>query len=141
MMNSNFDDVGEFHEKFDLRRVEEGTLTNDAGPAQVDRALLEFRRRFLQEEVDEFTVGVACSDPVQMFDALLDIVYVAMGTAHLLGFPWQEGWDEVQRSNMQKERATEASQSKRGSTWDVVKPEDWEPPDLKYILRYHGWDV
>lgn len=125
---TNFSDVGDFHRKF-------GLPVFDGYEHDVPADLLEFRESFLREELDEFSRGVAAGDPVQMFDALLDLVYVAMGTAHVMGFPWQEGWDEVQRSNMEKVRAQpDGSDSKRLSAYDVVKPEGWEGPKLEGVL-------
>jgi len=39
------------------------------------------------------------------FDSLVDLCYVALGTAYLHRFPFNEGWDRVQAANMQKIRA------------------------------------
>lgn len=130
---TNFDDVGHFHEKFGLDNV----THRPVGPRRVPVELVQFRTRFLDEELAEFKAAIENHDPVEAFDALLDLVYVAMGTAHLLGFPWQEGWDEVHRTNMAKVRARSAAESKRGASFDVVKPEGWTAPDLAGILaRY-----
>lgn len=132
MSLSNYDDVGEFHERFDL----DNTTHRGVGPRDVDPDLMAFRIRFLHEELREFEVAVESNDRVQQFDALLDLVYVAMGTAHLLGLPWQAGWDEVQRANLTKIRAAaDGSDSVRGSAFDVVKPEGWQPPDLERVLN------
>jgi predicted HAD superfamily Cof-like phosphohydrolase len=95
----------------------------------------------MQEELDEFIDAINRMDHADAFDALIDLVYVAMGTAHLFGYPWQDGWDEVQRANMTKQRAATADQSKRASTWDVVKPPDWTPPDIAGVLKEAGFDV
>jgi predicted HAD superfamily Cof-like phosphohydrolase len=131
----NFEDVGDFHRKFDLH-----TSDAEPGPVEITSDLIEFRTKFMQEELDEFKDAVAFADHPAIFDALLDLVYVAMGTAHLFGYPWQEGWDEVQRANMEKLRATTAEQSLRGSTWDVVKGPDWTPPDIAGVLREVGFE-
>jgi hypothetical protein len=48
---------------------------------------------------------------------------------------WDEMWTDVQRANMSKERALKASDSKRGSVWDVVKPAGWVPPNTDGILN------
>ncbi len=130
MSRSNFDDVGDFHEKFNLDSV----THHGAGIRFVPPDLLRFRIEFLREELREFEEAADAGDTAKMFDALLDLTYVAMGTAHLHGFPWQVGWDEVQRANMSKERAHAAGDSKRGSTWDVVKPDGWKPPDIEGIV-------
>lgn len=46
----------------------------------------------------------------------------------------EEFWKDVQRANMSKERALKASDSKRGSTYDVIKPAGWKAPNTKGIL-------
>jgi len=50
---------------------------------------------------------------------------------------WREMWDDVQRANMTKVRATSASQSKRKTSLDVVKPEGWIGPNGGAILDKH----
>lgn len=158
---TNFDDVGDFHEKFDL----DNTTHHDSGPRSVPRDVLEFRMKFLLEEVLEFILAAGYEitvdpspqsdrpgqvkllqvsdemDHAGMFDALLDEAYVVFGTAHLLGYPWQQGWDLVQRANMTKVRAQSAEESKRGSSFDVVKPPGWIPPNIDKLLAYQGWYV
>lgn len=119
-----FDDIRQFHEKFDLPPC------NDDCPID----LLQFRSAFMQEELDEFINAMHRDNKADMFDALLDIVYVAMGTAYLLGFPWDEGWKAVQAANMRKVRARSAADSKRGTAYDVVKPEGWTAPDIESLL-------
>lgn len=145
-MTSNFRDVGEFHEKFELDVVHEDCYENcQHKPRPRDEwngELIEFRARFLREELDEFNEGVRERDHAKMADALIDLVYVAMGTAHLLGYPWEELWDEVQRANMSKVRASpDGSNSKRRSRWDVVKPLGWTPPEIDAVLWCHGFDT
>jgi len=135
-MSSNFDDVGRFHTKFGLPE------SSYPGPRsrELSDDVVEFRIEFLREELKEFIEGCDENDPVKMADALIDIVYVAMGTAHLMGLPWQHLWDEVHRANMTKQRASsDGSDSKRSSPHDVVKPTGWRPPAIAAILRAWGW--
>lgn len=131
----NFKDVGDFHRKFGLHTSDE-----KPGPVFISADLYRFRREFLHEELAEFEQGWADGDPAQMADALIDLVYVAMGTAHLFGFPWDALWADVQQANMAKERATEETLGSRKSLLDVVKPPGWEPPMTADILRLYGWD-
>lgn len=132
-MSTNFSDVGDFHRKFALN------VSGD-GPHDVPPDLLEFRRRFLHEELEEFEEGMAEGDDTKMADALIDLVYIAMGTAHLAGYPWEELWNDVQRANMAKVRSfsVEAT-SDRGGKWDVIKPKGWQPPHTAEILAEHGF--
>lgn len=122
-------DICDFHHKF--------KLNYDGPPRVLPLELGDFRAKFLQEELDEYNKAraeiVAHGDSLErradMLDALVDLVYVALGTAYLHGFNFAEAWRRVQRANMAKIRAERADQSKRGSTFDVVKPEGWKPPN------------
>jgi hypothetical protein len=113
---TNFDDVGAFHQKFEVRHVPLGVQVTE--PRSLTRDELAFRVRFLVEELNEFLEAVGYDqvptptraaigdeqDLPHAFDALLDLSYVTLGTAHLFRFPWQAGWNAVQRANMAKER-------------------------------------
>jgi len=153
---SNFGDVGTFQVKHHLPNAFEWNV----GPREVDRDVLLFRVNFLIEEILEFIEGAGMAvawDPIKrtfvvkylpgkemdhakMFDALIDEVYVAMGTAHILGYPWQRGWRLVQIANMKKVRAQrDGSDSARGSSFDVVKPPGWVAPDIAGLLAELGW--
>ena len=126
-MNTNYQDVVDFHNKFGLKY--------EGKPISLDKSTQAYRAHFLEEELSEFISSANLDDVVGMADALVDIVYVAMGTAYMMGLPWQQLWDEVQRSNMDKVRASDASQSKRKNSLDVVKPQGWIGPDLKSIIE------
>jgi thymidylate synthase (FAD) len=114
--------VRQFHEKFGLGW--------ESSPRWIPD-MQDFRIKFMQEELDEYKEAVANKDMVKAFDALLDLVYVTVGTAHLHGFPFDEGFEAVQEANMLKQKAKSADESKRGSAFDVVKPEGWVAPEEK----------
>lgn len=123
---TNFADVRNFHGRFEVPEAET--------PSLLSQEKFDFRFGFLDEELTEFLMSYRENDLVGMADALVDLVYVAMGTAAMMGLPWQDLWDEVQRANMSKVRAQHAGQSKRGSALDVIKPEGWTGPDHYKIL-------
>lgn len=112
-------DIVDFHEKFDL--------AYDGPPRLLSGEVFIFRSQFLYEEVTEYR---GSTQTVDQLDALVDLVYVALGTAYLQGFNFAEAWRRVHAANMQKVRATLASDSKRHFAYDVVKPEGWKQPDL-----------
>jgi phosphoribosyl-ATP pyrophosphohydrolase len=170
---SNFTDVGRFHRKFRVEHLDDGP------PRALDVELLRFRIKFMLEELIEYceAVGITLKcelspdveawgkeqDLPKAFDALIDLVYVAMGTAHVHRFPWHEGWNEVQRANMGKERCglnhifqaglhedrcchpigdnglhcdqPRVKHSVRGSSNDVLKPTGWKPPNIERVLN------
>lgn len=127
-MNDMFGDVGLFHEKFGLPRRRDG-----GGLTKLTPDVLEFRTKFMQEELDEFRDADTFE---KQADALVDLVYVALGTAQMMRFAWAPLWAEVQRANMAKERAVSADdpRSTRSHALDVVKPVGWRPPDVAGAL-------
>lgn len=99
----------------------------------------KLRSALLSEEVDEYFCAVANGDLVEIFDALLDIVVVALGTGVEMGLPMKQGWQEVMRSNLQKVRSEDPSDSKRGSKFDLVKPDGWVGPQLQNLIDEPPW--
>lgn len=134
-MTTNYDDVLEFSQKFNL------PLPTTPALLPMDVAL--YREHFLREEVAEFKQACLELDLPKAADALVDVVYVAMGTATLMGLPWQSLWDEVQRANLSKERTRSVMDSLlrtgRGHVLDIVKPIGWVPPDIRKVLVAAGW--
>lgn len=106
-------DIIEFHEKFDL--------LYGGPPRKLPAALEDFRIRFMQEELDEYKKATKLEDKL---DALVDLCYVALGTAQFHGFDFMEAWSRVHAANMKKIRSASAR-----SVFDIVKPEGWVPPD------------
>lgn len=92
------------------------------------------RLRFLKEELQETENAYVDGDLAKFFDGLIDLVYVALGTAHIAGLPWQAGWDAVQKANMAKRRVELDEDSPRGHHTDVVKPKGWTPPDIEQLV-------
>lgn len=115
------DKVREFHEKFGV--------PISSTPTQLDAEMSAFRLKFLKEELDEYENAINSSDIVKQFDSLLDLIYVALGTLLIHGFPTEEGFDLVHEANMCKVRVDRPENSPRGSSFDVVKPVGWFPPD------------
>lgn len=131
---SNYHDVGQFHQKFNLPCIQH---SGPLRPHLLAADVFNYRRRFLLEELKELVNAQLNDDLPGVADALIDLVYVAMGTAQLMDLPWPALWDEVQRANLAKVRATgiDDPRAKRGSALDVVKPEGWHPPDIAAVLR------
>lgn len=114
-------DVEAFHEKFDVPSPEEVSLIPDD--------VMEFRINFMTEELEEFIEAWQMGDLEKELDSLVDLVYVAIGTALCRGYDFNEAWKRVQDANMKKIAVKNTDQGGRHAT-DVVKPEGWTPPDL-----------
>lgn len=119
-------DIRAFHEKF--------KLGYNGSPRELEQELGSFRIKFMQEELDEYREAYVRGDLEKQFDALIDLVYVALGTAYLQGLPFQEGWRRVHLANMAKVRAKKKEESKRGSEYDIVKPPGWTAPTFTDLL-------
>lgn len=132
---TNYDDVVAFHRKFNVPVAD--------APKLLGKDALDFRIRFMHEELTEFVESADEDDLAGMADALIDLVYVAMGTAAWMGLPWQEMWDEVQRANMSKVSAADLAEQTGVSlttlgarnSYDVRKPNGWTAPDIEGALR------
>lgn len=98
------------------------------------RKLLE-RFAFLTEELEEFYDAIDAQNLADMADALVDLVYVAKGTAHLMNLPWDELWSDVHRANMAKVRGV----GPRGNLVDCIKPEGWIGPRTEFFLGQAGY--
>lgn len=130
MKMSNYADVREFQTKF-------GQLVGDK-PRHLTRRKLNERIAQMQEELDEFIIAVDNDDIAEQADALIDLVYFALGTAAHMGLPWQALWVDVQRANMSK---VPGVKPERGFLVDCIKPEGWEGPKTMAILKEHGYVV
>jgi hypothetical protein len=93
-----FDDVGRFHMKFELPIascfIAQVAFVQPNGPTYLGPVRLnehmradeaKYRVDFMEEELTEFKEGVMNGDLEQQADALADIIWVALGTAHHLG--------------------------------------------------------
>jgi predicted HAD superfamily Cof-like phosphohydrolase len=120
-------DIRDFHVKFGLEY--------SGPPRLLDKEDARFRIKLMHEELAEYKKAEAENDLAGSLDALVDLIYVALGTAYRQGLPFKEGWGIVQTCNMTKVRALpDGSNSKRGSAFDIAKPEGWVAPNYSEIL-------
>lgn len=85
----------------------------------------------IREEVAELEAAQTDEDHL---DALLDIIVVCIGAGLSAGFPMEEGWREVMRSNLAKVDAATGRVLRRADG-KVIKPQGWQPPNLKRLLE------
>lgn len=93
----------------------------------------------INEEHKELVAALAANDDIEVFDALLDFLVVTIGAIHSLGANGEGGWNEVMRTNFAKVDPVTGKVRKR-EDGKVLKPEGWEPPNLKpYLVQGNGW--
>lgn len=119
-------DIDNFHKKYGFEKNEKVDIPDN-------NELINFRTAFLMEELAEYTNAITKKDAAGALDALVDIVYIALGTAWLFNLPFEKAWNEVQKANMSKIRAKDKT-GKRGTKFDVVKPKDWKAPNIEKII-------
>jgi len=127
MHENLFGMVASFHQKFALEPT--------AQPDFPVEEIWQLKNVHLQEELNEIRAAAINGDLEEYFDGLIDLVYVALGAAYLAGLPFNEGFKRVHEANMTKVRALRQEDSKRGSTYDIVKPAGFVAPTLTDLIR------
>jgi len=89
---------------------------------------LEFRIKFLEEEMNELSTAETADDVV---DALIDLCVVAIGTLDLFDVDARLAWDEVHKANMNKMVGIKPSRPNPLGLPDLIKPEGWIAPSHK----------
>ena len=117
-MSSMSSKVAEFH-------AQVLQVSPPPSPTLVSQEYCLERFRFMSEELDEFMTAAMTGEIVDAADALADIMYVALGTAHMMKLPIEAIFDHVHDCNMKKLLGT----TKRGNKVDAVKPDGWVGPE------------
>jgi hypothetical protein len=97
------------------------------------RLFLEFRAKFLQEELDELKENM--NNPEEVVDALIDLCVVAIGTLDAFNIDSHKAWDEVLRANMNKRVGVKEGRPNPLGLPDLMKPTkkthgyDWVAPN------------
>ena len=168
-MNQFCEDISAFHRRFGF--------SNRKQAGFIEPEHMQMRLNFLLEELDELAQATGFTrnegghyktdsrpgaehDLEGALDALVDLQYVLLGTAYLMGllndkkvvdevdegddglpklYPrvaviFEEAWDRVHKANMKKQRSLRGDKAKRGGQYDVVKPAGWKAPELSDLL-------
>lgn len=137
-MSSNiFKDVAAFNEAAETR------IAGPHGPSS------KLYQKLFAEELQETALALqqlrstpaddvvgTVNATTELADGLLDTIYIAVGWLRAMGLGPQELWDEVHRSNMAKADPVTCKLLKR-EDGKVIKPEGWQPPQLKPIVARH----
>ncbi len=126
----------------DVRRFNRDIIGLDLpdSPTMLPVDQMQRRVAHLEEELQEFTEAWGEHDMPKTADALLDLIYVAMGGLLEMGFAPGAAFNEVHRANMRKERGTVAHRpNSKGN--DAIKPEGWSAPCFEPYLTMTRDDV
>ena len=118
-------DIYDMHTKFGVRKAIE-----KLSPEELNE-FLQFRIRFLEEELNETKKAAEEKDAEEVVDGLIDLCVVAIGTMDAFGVNAYQAWNKVQTANMAKEVGIKESRPNKLGLPDLIKPEDWTPPSHK----------
>jgi predicted HAD superfamily Cof-like phosphohydrolase len=117
-LNEVFNKVKEFHKAFGHPIVETPTVMD------ISRAFK--RSDWIEQEVGEFLIAAEDKDLVEQADAMIDIIYFAIGTLVELGVEPQRLFDIVHQANMNK--LWPDGKPRLQPDGKVMKPENWVDP-------------
>ena len=106
-------------------------LGNAYKSANMDKDFQKRTITYLTEELGELDVAFSNKDKHEQADALIDLIYFALGTCYQLGVDFDGAFTAVHEANMNKKRGVKAE---RGLDGDASKPESWTAPDLTPFL-------
>ena len=112
-------DIEDMHTKFGVNDA-----INKLTPDQL-KQFLEFRIKFLQEELDEMSNAKSADDVV---DALIDLCVVAITTLDAYEVDAYEAWDRVLAANIAKEAGVNPSRPNPLGLPDLIKLPGWVAP-------------
>ena len=114
-LDDRFQDVAAFHDRFGHPMADRPTLLP---PERV-----KSRLGWMQEELDEFRDATTVVDQA---DAMIDLMYFALGTLVEMGVRPDPLFEIVQRANMGK--LWEDGRPRYDATGKVIKPATWRDP-------------
>lgn len=82
----------------------------------------------------EATAADLQQNNADLLDGLCDTTVVVMGMAAMAGLPFNEGMDEVNRSNLAK-IDPETGKCIKDAGGKILKPSGWKKPDLAAVIK------
>lgn len=118
-MKKEWNDVRDFHDKFGHPVAER--------PVMIDKKRALSRAKWMNEEVAEFLIA---DNIYEQADAMIDLMYFALGTMVEMGLEADELFDIVQQANMAK-LWPDGKPHYNPKDGKVIKPDTWEDPAPK----------
>ena len=115
------------HKKQSFEQIERTIEWNELRGNIPDTLDYQLEIDMLQEELNEFKLAVAEGDRVAMFDALLDLDFVRIGTLgkmQINAHTQVDGYEAVLKAN-------ESKSSTKNAAGKITKPEGFVGPEVK----------
>lgn len=130
-MSTNWvQDIEHMHDKYGVP----GWVNDCVLSGQFDKLqeYLNFRIRFLEEELNETKAAAENWNPEEIVDGLIDLCVVAIGTLDAFEVNAYSAWDRVLKANMAKQVGVKESRPNPLGLPDLVKPEGWTAPSHEH---------
>lgn len=123
-LNTKWEQIREFQEKFGQPYRET--------PMKLDDSRAKIRSSWMLEEVGEF---LEADNVIDQSDAMIDLVYFAIGTMVEMGVKPEKIFNEVHKANMSK--LWEDGKPRFDEKGKVIKPDNWQTPEpiIEEILK------
>lgn len=98
-----------------------------------EKLIMEEVGQELLPNLRKYREAPTLENKAQVFDDIIDSVYVLMNLANDLDIPFEAGWKEVHKANMDKF----SEGLVKSPTGKVLKPKNWRPPQMWDVLFKH----
>ena len=124
VMGDWVNDIYQMHEKFGVHMW----MYDNQGETEKLNKFLEFRLKFLQEELSETMKAFENKDSEEIVDGLIDLCVVAIGTLDAFNVDAHKAWKEIHNANMAKQPGVKESRPNPLGLPDLIKTEGWKGP-------------
>ncbi len=114
-MNKEWEKVREFHKTFEQPAPDNAVM--------LDRIRVYKRHKWMKEELEEFRKS---ENIVEQADALIDLIYLALGALVEMGIPPEGLFDIVHEANMDKLWSDGKPHFREDGK--TIKPPEWQDP-------------
>ena len=127
-MNYNLpEDIVDMHDKFGVHEWIQ--KQKDEGNHEILKQFLNFRLKFLVEELSETQTAFREGNSEEVVDGLIDLIVVALGTLDAFQVDIFKAWAEVHMANISKEPGVKPGRPNPLGLPDLIKPDNWIGPD------------
>jgi predicted HAD superfamily Cof-like phosphohydrolase len=116
----------------DIQMMHDKYNTKDAVSklsSQQLKEFIEFRYRFLEEELQELRQGIDEKNGDLIVDSIIDLCVVAIGTLDLFNVDSYTAWDRVLEANLNKSVGVKATRPNPLGLPDLIKNPGWIAPE------------
>lgn len=121
-------DISHMHRKYGVNDWVKKTVDQEKRYDKLEE-FLEFRMKFLDEELAETKAAIISGDAAEVVDGLIDLCVIAIGTLDAFDVDARAAWNRVYKANIEKEVGVKESRPNPLGLPDLIKPDGWTAPE------------